>query len=41
MSSSSSSTTVERDAAYTIELVKAEDFEAVLKMLKTFFFKVY
>ncbi|XP_034476367.1 dopamine N-acetyltransferase isoform X2 [Drosophila innubila] len=39
MSSSSSSTTVERDAAYTIELVKAEDFEAVLNMLKTFFFK--
>lgn len=42
MSSSSSSTVerVERDASYTIELVKAEDFEAVLSMLKTFFFKV-
>ncbi|KAL7737776.1 hypothetical protein ACLKA6_006166 [Drosophila palustris] len=37
--SSSSSSTVDRDAAYTIELVKAEDFEDVLCMLKTFFFK--
>ncbi|XP_034108603.1 arylalkylamine N-acetyltransferase 1 isoform X1 [Drosophila albomicans] len=38
-STTSSSTTVDRNQPYTIELIKPEDHEAVLSMLKTFFFK--
>jgi len=36
----SASGPVDKDCPYTIELIQAEDAEAVIAMLKTFFFKV-